>query len=122
MDLTVQDDAQPAPDIARGEVVKLAGPIPIKGETDGRFTAATHGPVHSGQRSAINSLPFLRLAHEREDGECREELRSRIDRDRFERVFATNVTGPMLMAREAAKHFMTRMTGHIVNNVRGFGS
>jgi 3-oxoacyl-[acyl-carrier protein] reductase len=38
-----------------------------------------------------------------------------MDRDRFERVFATNVTGPMLMAREAAKHFMTRMTGHIVN-------
>ena len=33
----------------------------------------------------------------------------------FKRVFATNVTGAMLMAREAAKHFMERNSGHIVN-------
>jgi 3-oxoacyl-[acyl-carrier protein] reductase len=33
----------------------------------------------------------------------------------FERVFATNVTGAMLMAREAAKHFVRRKKGHIVN-------
>lgn len=33
----------------------------------------------------------------------------------FERVFATNVTGAMLMAREAARHFMTRKAGAIVN-------
>jgi len=33
----------------------------------------------------------------------------------FERVFATNVTGAMLMGREAAKHFITRKTGNIVN-------
>ena len=33
----------------------------------------------------------------------------------FERVFATNVTGAMLMAREAAKHFITRNHGNIVN-------
>ncbi len=33
----------------------------------------------------------------------------------FERVFATNVTGAMLMAREAAKYFMERNSGHIVN-------
>lgn len=33
----------------------------------------------------------------------------------FERVFATNVTGAMLMAREAARHFTTRKTGAIVN-------
>jgi len=33
----------------------------------------------------------------------------------FESVFATNVTGAMLMAREAARHFITRQTGHIVN-------
>jgi 3-oxoacyl-[acyl-carrier protein] reductase len=33
----------------------------------------------------------------------------------FERVFATNVTGAMLMAREAAKHFIERQHGHIVN-------
>jgi 3-oxoacyl-[acyl-carrier protein] reductase len=33
----------------------------------------------------------------------------------FERVFATNVTGAMLMAREAAKHFVERKSGHIIN-------
>ena len=34
---------------------------------------------------------------------------------RFEAVFATNVTGAMLMAREAAKHFIRRNRGNIVN-------
>jgi 3-oxoacyl-[acyl-carrier protein] reductase len=33
----------------------------------------------------------------------------------FERVLATNVTGAMLMAREAARHFVQRKKGHIVN-------
>ena len=33
----------------------------------------------------------------------------------FERTFATNVTGAMLMAREAAKHFAERKKGNIVN-------
>ena len=37
------------------------------------------------------------------------------DRKSFDAVFATNVTGPMLMAREAAKHFITRQRGNIVN-------
>lgn len=33
----------------------------------------------------------------------------------FEKVFSTNVTGAMLMAREAARHFMERKSGNIVN-------
>ena len=33
----------------------------------------------------------------------------------FERVLATNVTGAMLMGREAAKIFVARNAGHIVN-------
>jgi 3-oxoacyl-[acyl-carrier protein] reductase len=33
----------------------------------------------------------------------------------FERTFATDVTGAMLMAREAAKHFIARGRGNIVN-------
>ena len=36
-------------------------------------------------------------------------------REDFERVFGTNVTGAMLMAREAARHFITRRGGNIVN-------
>lgn len=38
-----------------------------------------------------------------------------MDRTTFERVLATNVTGPMMMAREAAKHFVSRRRGNIVN-------
>lgn len=38
-----------------------------------------------------------------------------LDRAGFESVFTTNVTGAMLMAREAAKHFVTRQRGNIVN-------
>jgi 3-oxoacyl-[acyl-carrier protein] reductase len=33
----------------------------------------------------------------------------------FQEVFATNVTGAMLMAREAAKHFIERKHGNIIN-------
>lgn len=40
-----------------------------------------------------------------------------IDQDlaSFEAVIATNVTGAMLMGREAAKHFITRKQGNIIN-------
>ena len=38
-----------------------------------------------------------------------------MDRASFERVIATNVTGAMLMGREAAKLFVARNHGHIVN-------
>jgi len=38
-----------------------------------------------------------------------------IDRETFDRIFTTNVTGAMLMGREAAKHFIERNKGNIVN-------
>ena len=38
-----------------------------------------------------------------------------IDLASFERTFATDVTGAMLMAREAARHFIGRQRGNIVN-------
>ena len=38
-----------------------------------------------------------------------------MDRTNFEAVFATNVTGAMLMGREAAKHFILRNSGNIIN-------
>lgn len=38
-----------------------------------------------------------------------------MDRETFDAVFAANVTGAMLMAREAAKHFVQRKRGNIVN-------
>jgi 3-oxoacyl-[acyl-carrier protein] reductase len=38
-----------------------------------------------------------------------------MDRSSFDAVFATNVTGAMLMGREAAKHFIERSKGNIVN-------
>jgi 3-oxoacyl-[acyl-carrier protein] reductase len=38
-----------------------------------------------------------------------------MDLSGFERTFATNVTGAMLMGREAARHFIARKGGNIVN-------
>jgi 3-oxoacyl-[acyl-carrier protein] reductase len=38
-----------------------------------------------------------------------------MDRTNFDAVFATNVTGAMLMAREAAKHFIQQNRGNIIN-------
>jgi 3-oxoacyl-[acyl-carrier protein] reductase len=38
-----------------------------------------------------------------------------MERKDFDSVFATNVTGAMLMGREAAKHFLKRQRGNIVN-------
>jgi len=35
--------------------------------------------------------------------------------DEFQKVFATNVTGAMLMGREAARYFISRNRGNIVN-------
>ena len=44
-------------------------------------------------------------------------FKSLVDMDRasFDAVFATNVTGAMLMGREAAKHFIKRKRGNIIN-------
>jgi len=38
-----------------------------------------------------------------------------MDLAKFEAIFRTNVTGTMLMSREAAKHFIERKRGNIVN-------
>jgi 3-oxoacyl-[acyl-carrier protein] reductase len=38
-----------------------------------------------------------------------------LDTKQFEAVFATNVTGAMLMAREAARHFIDQNKGHLIN-------
>ena len=38
-----------------------------------------------------------------------------MERSDFDAVLATNMTGAMLMAREAAKHFISRKRGNIVN-------
>ncbi len=38
-----------------------------------------------------------------------------LDLDRFRAIMGTNVFGAMLMARESARHFAERNTGHIVN-------
>lgn len=44
-------------------------------------------------------------------------FKSLVDMERaaFDAVFATNVTGAMLMGREAAKHFIQRNRGNIIN-------
>jgi 3-oxoacyl-[acyl-carrier protein] reductase len=37
------------------------------------------------------------------------------DVEKFRAVFAANVTGAMLMAREAARHFIAQGSGHLIN-------
>jgi len=43
------------------------------------------------------------------------ELLENMDTEKFQKVFATNVTGAMMMAREAAKMFKKQNYGNIVN-------
>lgn len=38
-----------------------------------------------------------------------------LDRRQFDAILQTNVTGPMLMSREAARHFVERKSGNIIN-------
>jgi len=38
-----------------------------------------------------------------------------MEREAFDAVFATNVTGAMLMAREVARHFIRQKGGHLIN-------
>ncbi len=38
-----------------------------------------------------------------------------LDKEKFEAVFATNVTGAMLMGREAARHFVKQESGALIN-------
>jgi 3-oxoacyl-[acyl-carrier protein] reductase len=38
-----------------------------------------------------------------------------MDLETFESVFRTNVTGAMLMGREAARHFVAQGSGHLIN-------
>lgn len=38
-----------------------------------------------------------------------------LDAEKFAAVFATNVTGAMLMAREVARHFVAQNKGHLLN-------
>jgi len=38
-----------------------------------------------------------------------------LDKSEFENLFATNVTGAMLMAREVAPHFIAQDSGHLLN-------
>ncbi len=38
-----------------------------------------------------------------------------LDKEKFEAVFATNVTGAMLMGREAARHFVKQESGVLIN-------
>lgn len=46
-----------------------------------------------------------------------------MDREKFEGVFATNVTGAMLMAKEAAVHFISQNGGHLmsISSTSGLG-
>jgi len=73
-------------------------------ETDAVNAVATFVAEHGGIDILVNNAGFGLFKPLVE-----------MDVSTFESVFRTNVTGAMLMAREAAKHFVAQQGGHLVN-------
>ena len=104
------------------------GRVAITGRDEKRLTAAARSikahPIHadvSREADVLRTYKELFQAFDHLDILVNNAgvgaLKPLVDMDlaSFERVFATNVTGAMLMAREAAKHFVDRKSGHIIN-------
>lgn len=79
-----------------------------------RADAANEADVQRTYREALQALGHLDILVNNAGFGVFKKLVD-MDRGSFEAVFATNVTGAMLMGREAAKHFIERNKGNIVN-------
>jgi 3-oxoacyl-[acyl-carrier protein] reductase len=90
------------------EAAKALGAFPIQAD------AAKEADVERTYREALKEFGELDILVNNAGFGV---FKSLVDLDRasFEAVFATNVTGAMLMGREAAKHFIQRGRGNIVN-------
>ena len=109
-------------------LVEAGGKVVITGRDEKRLAAAASAigahPIHADvSREADVLRTYKELFREFDHLDILVNnagigvLKPLVDMDlaSFERVFATNVTGAMLMAREAAKHFVERKSGNIVN-------
>lgn len=115
--------------LAIAEILTLAGAkVAITGRDEQRLAAAAKGlGVHPIRADVAREADVLRTYRELFQRFDRLDilvnnaglgvLKPLVEMDLgdFERVFATNVTGAMLMAREAAKHFIERQSGNIIN-------
>src|SRR5262245_36519183 len=115
--------------LAVANALSLAGAkVAITGRDEKRLTQAAHGTKVLPVRADVtNEADVLRTYEEvlRSFGHLdvlvnnagRGVFKPLIDMQRaeFDAVQATNMTGAMLMAREAAKHFISRKRGNIVN-------
>ncbi|MCU0433467.1 MAG: SDR family oxidoreductase [Bacteroidia bacterium] len=89
--------------------------------------AASELQVHSIQADVSNEADVARMVNEATEkmgginvlinnaGFGYFKSLTEMDREGFERVFATNVTGAMLTARECARHFVAQQHGNIIN-------
>jgi 3-oxoacyl-[acyl-carrier protein] reductase len=82
----------------------LAVPGDVSVETDAERAVARVVAEFGGIDILVNNAGFGRFAPLVE-----------MTKEDFEAVFAVNVTGAMLMAREAARHFVAQQGGHLLN-------
>lgn len=82
----------------------LAVPGDVSSEEDAVKSVARVVEEFGGIDILVNNAGFGRFAPLVE-----------MTKEDFEAVFAVNVTGAMLMAREAAKHFVAQQSGHLLN-------
>ncbi len=93
--------------------LKDAAKIRVRPSRSGPTSAAkttSSGPIASSSTNSVTSTfsstaPALACGGQLVD----------MDLAKFEAIIRTNVTGTMLMSREAAKHFIERKSGNIVN-------
>jgi 3-oxoacyl-[acyl-carrier protein] reductase len=79
-----------------------------------RADAANEADVHRTYREVLQAFGHLDILINNAGFGVFKKLVD-MDRASFDAVFATNVTGAMLMGREAAKHFIQQNRGNIVN-------
>jgi 3-oxoacyl-[acyl-carrier protein] reductase len=89
---------------AASDLGALALPGDVGVEADAVAAVAAFTERHGGLDILVNNAGFGRFAPLVE-----------MDKAAFDAVLATNVTGAMLMAREAAKQFVRQRSGNIVN-------
>jgi 3-oxoacyl-[acyl-carrier protein] reductase len=109
-------------------LVKAGSQVAITGRDEGRLSAAAkkigahpiradvsdEQDVKRTYRDFFQKFPHLDILVNSAGFGLRAPLVD-MDRAKFNAVFQTNVTGTMLMSREAAKHFIERKSGNIVN-------
>jgi NAD(P)-dependent dehydrogenase (short-subunit alcohol dehydrogenase family) len=103
----------------------LAG---VQATTDGRVVPVRLDVMHeedavAAVRKAVTATGRLDiLVNNAGVGDFRGRVLANLETDKLDDVLATNLRGPMLMAREALPHLLARTGGRIVNVSSGMGA